>query len=62
MMIITHDHRVSVSPPDSFGRRYIFLVKESCERKGYACRVTESTIAITAQWQEAFINEEKKDA
>lgn len=55
-MIITHDHKITVFPNDGFTRRYVFLVKESCERKGYACNIKETDMYIQAQWQEAFVS------
>lgn len=58
-MVITHDHTISVIPNDAFGRRYIQLIKESCERKGYPCIVTKTTMVIKASWQEGFIHDDE---
>jgi hypothetical protein len=57
-MIITHDHRVTVFPNDEFSRKYIYLVKASNENKGYASTIKKTTLGISIEWQEGFVNSE----
>ena len=58
-MMITHDHRITVFPNDSFSRRYIALVKESAQNKGYPCKVKQTTMYVSAEWQEGYVHSDE---